>query len=451
MLKHEEKMKSPLLLVFLLHIIVFYQLRVATLLYDPLSLFVLNPNSVLTHKQFNITLSYLFICIWLIFLGLSTNKRLAFLKIRSSNYEKKPNIISTNWLILFILAFYFVPSLYFQYFTQIGASGEFGELSKIDKLITTLFRQEVILIIFFVYMIYYKHVIKKHHYLLLVIMSCLIPLISMMGGNRSGVAIVLIYIFFSYVSVNNKFIFRKWVLFTVPFILTLILVTYYMATVVRNRSITIEDKKNVIGILEVAMSNNDTFNIGNIRVLIRDPISRIGFLDMAADVMYNASEYSKIINVSFETKATLEGLLPGVHLFNTGGRTANQFRNVVEGIDIYQTREIYRSDAFTLFGEYYVLFGGILSLIVIFGISMIFKVLYLTIGHGNNFTAYYSKAILLNYFFFHWLCSFGTDWLINEAARTVGASVIFLSVLYFGNKIRWPKFFRRPIVGVEAG
>lgn len=449
MLNYEEKTRSPLLLVFLLYVIVFYQLRVATLLYDPSSLFVLNPNSLLTHEQFNLTLFYLLLCAWVIFFGLLTKKRLPINRYISNDGDKYRRV-SPIWLIFFVLSFFFAPSLYNQYFTHIGAAGEYLEVSRIDKaFLTLLFRSEVILTIFFVYIISNKHFIEKRYFCILLILTCLMPLLSMIGGSRSGVVNMLIYILFARISIENRFVFRKWILVTIPFIVVIMIITFSLATVIRYKSVTIEDKQNVIDNVQQALLGDRILNRENINALLRDPILRLGYLDMTADVMHNATEYSRLINVSFIAMATFEGLLPGVHLFNTGGRTANQFRNVVEGTDIYQIRDTYRSDCFTLFGEYYVLFGGILSLIFMFVISRIFKVLYLTVGYKPTFISYYYRAVLIYIFYSYWLSSFGTDWLINETVRTLLVSIIFTNVFLIGSKIRWFKFLGQPVVSYK--
>ena len=100
--------------------------------------------------------------------------------------------------------------------------------------------------------------------------------------------------------------------------------------------------------------------------------------------------------------------------------------------------EDYQSDMFTLFGEYYVLFKGYGSLIALFIIAYIFKIIYLSIKAKDTFSLCYYRAFILYIFYGFWLNSFGTDWLIIETIRLLISSIIFMKIARIGG-IRFNK------------
>ena len=88
--------------------------------------------------------------------------------------------------------------------------------------------------------------------------------------------------------------------------------------------------------------------------------------------------------------------------------------------------DAYQSDQFTLYGEFYALFGKWFSLVPIFFTGFLFKRLYLKINQSNIYFFYLKRALVL-FVYYSTLNSFGLDWILLDSVAIFFTYQIFKS------------------------
>jgi hypothetical protein len=130
------------------------------------------------------------------------------------------------------------------------------------------------------------------------------------------------------------------------------------------------------------------------------------------------------------------GLTPGFNLFDAP-KAANVLSLVYNGMPEISLRAIqsnYQSDMLTLYGEAYSLFGYAAGLAAIAVVVFFFSRLYFGIASRDRFSSAALRATILVVFHTYVLGSFGVDWILVDAIRSV---IPFLALLYlFQNHAR---------------
>jgi len=151
--------------------------------------------------------------------------------------------------------------------------------------------------------------------------------------------------------------------------------------------------------------------------------ARSAFLDFSVELINNP-QYDRVINLPRYGKSVVDAFTPGFDLFDEP-LTAHALRSVyLPSFPAKPTRmyvaENYHSDQINVFSEYYILFGQIGSLFLLFISGYFFKRIYnyFILKASNKVLGLLAAAILLN-LFWAWLRSFGLDFIIAEMPNLV--------------------------------
>ncbi|BCB96303.1 hypothetical protein JZK55_12250 [Dissulfurispira thermophila] len=241
---------------------------------------------------------------------------------------------------------------------------------------------------------------------------------------------VILTAIFAALSVKNKVSIGKSTLLAILIIIPVSIILFNFGTSARFALYEQQTSKNIdyeqfySSFISYKYKNDWLQNFANL-------FDRIGFLDMATDIISNSDVYEKAINFELFLKSVIDSTTPGFDVFHTG-RASSKLSNVYNNIDF--SENIANTDQMTVFGEYYVLFYGYGSLVVLLVAAYFFKLIYLSIRSANTFNMYFYRATLLYIYYHLWLNSLGIDTLIIEAMRLSVLAFIWVKIYGIGMK-----------------
>ncbi len=168
--------------------------------------------------------------------------------------------------------------------------------------------------------------------------------------------------------------------------------------------------------------------------LLLPPIfSRAGFFDFSAEVIAHRREYAGILNPATYGKSIVDNILtPGFDVYDQP-KIANSLQFVYFDLGRPSKKaadEFYQSDQLGIYGEFYALFRyGCLPLL--FLLAYYLKRLYVRLSSTNPFTLVAKRAVVL-FVFIKFMDSFGIDWILLECVPLVVA--IYAYSLMFSSK-----------------
>jgi hypothetical protein len=163
---------------------------------------------------------------------------------------------------------------------------------------------------------------------------------------------------------------------------------------------------------------------------------RIGYLDRAVNSMVNADAYKEIFNITYYFKSIIDSISPGYEIFGTplsgqGKSFIVRFNYTPSFNEL--TSESYYSILTTIYGEYYILFGYIGSIALLFITAKLFITYYRRVKIDSTNINYFMKQLIILLLFQWMLDSFGIDWVI---VRLLQVMLIYYS-LYWYSRIRY--------------
>jgi hypothetical protein len=168
--------------------------------------------------------------------------------------------------------------------------------------------------------------------------------------------------------------------------------------------------------LEAAQTAGDRFTKDNVLESgLPIVLARAGFFDYVAEVVAHRRQYQGVINFPAYTRSITDNLLtPGFDLFDQP-KISNSLRFAYE--DLGQPSKIisadeYQSDQLGIYGEWYVLLGYA-SLPVFYLIGSLTKRIYTSIDDADPFLRTIKRVIVMT-LFVETLNSFGFDWVIMD-------------------------------------
>jgi len=164
---------------------------------------------------------------------------------------------------------------------------------------------------------------------------------------------------------------------------------------------------------------------------------RVGYLDMAADMIANSDKYNVVIDPIYYTKSVIDNVLtPGYDVFDVP-RAANNTVSIYNNIPLLNKSMVdnyYQSDMFTIFGEFYVLFKGYFAVFACFLMGFFSKLLFEAINFSNMMWHYSFRAIFFKLYVLS-LWSFGLDWQLEDLLFFL----ISIGCLYVLTAIKLPR------------
>lgn len=406
MLYYEKKHRDPFILILILVTTLFYLTRTITLLYDPHPHF---SSALLRYKlnakDINYSLFFIALSNISIFMGLiSVGGKIVFRKLDNINFKhSNPLTVSLILMLTYFCNFFFILGV--------------ESLGRISTFIAGIFLStSIMLLLSLIYtLLNYKYLSIIYKFVLILLFGVFL-VISTLFGSRSSFLTLLILIFCAILSLKGVVKISRRILITSFLLIPVLIISFLIATYVRRLQY---DTKTVINIKRIEFLKD--FHLSKIlkdeKVMLSPIFDRIGYLGYASDMITNGKEYRKVINFKYYFKSIIDnGLTPGFNVFDTP-KASNALRYIYFKLKANPTQKDimanYNSDMFTVYGEYYALFGGYPALIFLFIFSYFFKRIYIKIKTQNIFLFYLYRGLIL-LVFYNWLISFGMDWMLIE-------------------------------------
>jgi len=407
-LKYENKYSNPFILLLIFILIVYTYPRIITFYWynDDLPNLTLNRIIKTTSFDVNYTLIFILIANLFIFLGLtlgkSTSKKISN---RKEIVLQKYKITKAKSIFLFFLIF--------QLLTY--PINEIIRNNSFFSLFTFLIDSNRILpfIILYILIIFkFKKIEFKKYLLKFIIFIILWALLNYISGNRSAfINLLQIFFIISLLLCFNK-IKKKY--FSIIFLILLFSIPFYIIGTFSRDLKLINDQKVSINEVFVLVSNKlpEYFNDNNFISLLNPIFNRVAYLDYSIDLIKNADQYHKVVNLQHYFMSIIDAITPGFDIFNVP-KSANSLIGIYGNGNLFTKNDIindYQSDQFNVYGEFYVAYFKWFSIIPIFLFSFLFTYIFYRLDDGNTTHLLWKSFILFKYF--NWLISFGTDWLI---------------------------------------
>ncbi|WP_146027293.1 hypothetical protein [Cylindrospermopsis raciborskii] len=388
----------------------------------------IRPTSV---EDFNHTLFFLFFANIFIFAGLSiANKKLCKLGINTSYNVNQIDDIPIKYfrikacIILSIVSLF--SSLHFVFIDPLATSR-----SPILSYVNVIFTPYLILLIGSTYLfIYFKN--KAFYHLLdisrspisltVFLIVGLSVVIRVIVGSRSAIIGFIETLFFLSLVLGIYKIRKNLVLIFLLFSL-LSFPLFVLSSASRQVKANQVDQSENISIIDFVQNNFidvipqtfQKFTASNLAETLAPAFSRASFLDMSVDTIKNSNDYRKVVNPVYYIKSLVDNLFtPGFNIFDVL-KVSNALRGIYtvgRPLSMSESKD-YHSDQINIYGEYYTLFWGWVSIPFFFISAYCFRLITYYRLREQSLT-----NLILKFFwaktFYGWLTSFGLDWIIID-------------------------------------
>jgi hypothetical protein len=414
----EKRRRDPFVILLCLQMVFYFLLRIVTLLnYSFSNVFTRFP---FTAENLNYALVFIIIANLAFYFGLTING------LRKSTLDQviKAIPVKTHLIVVLIGIGYF-----FAFYQRVGLGFLEGIMGMIQSLFVNL---GTILFMAIVFLFLFGKRIGQKTKTAVLGGIILMVVIQTLTGSRSAILSIINYIIFAQLALYDSIkVKKKYLVFGVVLVPIMILI-FAVSTFLRPR---LENRGNIGGeTFEVLKEFDftDAITDGS-ELVLKQVFDRIGFLDYCAETMSNSDKYAGIFNPWFYFKSIVDNILtPGFTVFDTprASNATTFIYNKVGTPSLSKVSEGYQSDEFTLYGEFYALFGKWFSLIPIFFLGFFFKRIYLNLSQNDIYLFYLKRAIIL-FVFYSTLNSFGLDWILLDVIAIFFTYQIFKGFFKF--------------------
>jgi hypothetical protein len=424
-LSYERGRRNPFILILAFVIIFFFFTRIITIsLHDVASYSgVLERIRDATVDDINHVLIFIFAANWMIFLGLCKYKEVgSTFKIEETN---KTKLIKVKNIVIF-MSLLMASSLQRAIFplSDVMNGSSFFSISGY------LFSESHLLI--FALVIYYlptnSSTINSKRLLtywtkIIVVMLILFVTIRVFYGSRSALLSLVQVTFFVFLAIERFSVSKK----IISLLLVFSLLAFPLFSIATNLR---ESKADLVTADLFSFMSAMDYNKEKVAVAYVPAFDRMAYLDFSVDLIKNSDQYYPVVNVAHMLKSVLDGgLTPGFNIFDIP-LSANALEHIYRGKSGQLTRtpqvDEYQSDQFNVYGEYYVIFSGWLSLPFFAIAAFIFQWVYSRISFKSHFRQIVWRTFLLS-IFMQWMTSFGSDWIFTFAIQN---SIMILFWMY---------------------
>lgn len=408
----ERKKRDPFVLILCLQMVVYFILRIVGLIsYEFSNVFERFP---FTPEDLNHALFFIIAANMMLYFGLTINR------LRPTIFERSFNAVpmQTHLVVVLIAIGYFVA-----FYQKIGL----GFLGGIMSMVQTLFiNLGTMMFMAIVFMLVFKGRLDGKIKSIIFIGILGMVLLQTLTGSRSAILGIVNYLLFAVLAIRDHIKVEKKYLVLGAILLPIMIVIFALSTFLRPRL------ENRAEIGDETFEVLDEFDVNEVVLegsdLVLSQVSdRIGFLDYCAETMSNSDRYAGIFNPGYYFKSIVDNILtPGFTVFDTP-RVANATTFVYNDRgepSLAKVEEAYQSDEFTMYGEFYALFGKWFSLVPIFFTGFFFKRIYLSLNQNNIYLFFLKRAITL-FVFYSTLNSFGLDWVLLDVTSIFFTYQIF--------------------------
>ncbi|MCK9380231.1 MAG: hypothetical protein M0P95_04080 [Sulfuritalea sp.] len=414
-LRYERRRPNPFILILAYVLILFYFTRITTLYWHDLasSSGVLERIREPTVEDINHTLAFIFSANLAIFVGLARYSE----KYRLDQIIETPASIRNMEKNVSVFLLLLLASSFYTLFSDSGGGSDSRLLGIVQYLISEHHLFVIGLLILFLPATPSAKNNKcegRNWTLLLIGLLVLLVVLKTLSGSRSAILLSVQIVFFCLLAAGKPSISRRSaaVLSAMAFISipTFAIATYLR--IVQAGAIKLEFYGNLLPILGSAVDlvRSDLTDMIGLYVPAFD---RAAFLDFSVDLIKNSEAYAPVVSITHMFKSTVDAVTPGFDVFDFP-LSANAISFIYYGIPSQMSRidrDFYQSDQFNVYGEYFVIFGGWLSLPIFALVAYIFQKVYSKIKGDTLFQLIVWRFFVLSTFML-WLTSFGTDWII---------------------------------------
>lgn len=252
--------------------------------------------------------------------------------------------------------------------------------------------------------------------LLLLLIVCYMLFLTI-GGSRQALLFAIDMLFFTLLAANFFVLQRKYVWGVLACIATGAIL-FPIATFLRvtNKTYNLDDTgflaliPQLLESLQLLFEN--TAELTELFMNVGPFLERVSFLDFVIDMIKNSTEYRYFVNVENGIKSIVDSLTPGFDIFDISKLSNGLSGIYADGPEKFQRINdlSYHSDQFGVYGGYYTVFYGWLSLPFFYVSSRLFVLLY---QQSVHISSAFRRAVYMTFilrFYYNWLISFGFDW-----------------------------------------
>jgi hypothetical protein len=290
----------------------------------------------------------------------------------------------------------------------------------------------VIMLMILLFIILFKNKIKKKYKILLSFGLLFFIIIETLAGSRSAIIITIYFVLFAILAVYNRIQVRKSIMWLSLLMVPLLIFVYTITTFLRPR---LEKRSNVNSETLTVLKEFDFKEalLNNSEFVLTPIFDRIGYLDYGAELVANQEKYKPIFTYKYYFMSIVDNILtPGFDVFNTPKiSNAQKFIYNDEGTPMKsKVDEAYQSDEYTMYGEFYLVFGKWFSLVAMFFLAFFLKRVYVKISGKSVFDISVKRSIILM-IFYYFIQSYGMDWIAALALGFYVTYYLFRKVFQF--------------------
>ncbi len=420
---------DPFAIVLLYYVMVYYTFRIATLaFFDSSDVF---RRFDYTPEDTNYALVFILISNACLLYGFRLGGKAAW---QLTGEEFKPDILRVLKPLLWVLVFSVSASVF-------GVLEWVANYSRLLRGLVFFIRPTTWLIVVgAIYVVYHKEIPRSYFGVFALLYFVFALHLIIVGGSR-GVIVFVIEMLAILLVCNEKFLIaRKNLikgLLVAPMLAVVLIVIYNFATLQRNvdgGGMAVRGEAAWHN-LYAAVVDGDSLN--DTRQSMGHIFSRVGFLDMASEIIAHKREYESIFNAAYYAKSTVDNVLtPGFDYYDVPKVSyalifKHQNYNDGNPSKLYlKENNIYHSDQLSVYGEVYALFGWF-SLIALFVVAYTLKWAYYNFLVVRDRYGEVLRRVLLLYFFVQIINSFGMDWIVVQMLPLVLTA--FVVFVYYRN------------------
>lgn len=421
----EKDRTNPFIVLGALYFLLFYILRVVTLNIEPYTR-GMNLVSERDFSDVNRTLLFMLCAIFFLFLGLFTNR---ISKIPAVIHEYR---CASRFGVMVLVVITMLVLYLYRLTVSFNGSEVLGYYLRV-------FSPNSVMLLFLVFYFVTNKFSRSHEkkIFLFYVAAAFIVLITLVGGRKTLLVLILTMGVILYVLHNRLFLSIKGLLLIIS-VGVISFVLYDLSTFLRwtrySQLYLDGQSLNYFQILETYLSKGFFQTEGLVKIF-----DRLGFLDYEVDSMASAELYRKAVNPIYYGKSIIDNVSPGLSFFDT--LKAGQAKIFLQYFGYIPTYDDYKNIKYTsqMFGgvsELYIFFYGYYSLPFFYVAGFLFSYIYSRINFNDIYYLVLWRSFILLSFVSGagFLESFGFDWYVVASAYMLVAFLITYPI--FKNKGR---------------
>jgi hypothetical protein len=403
----ERRKSDPFVLLMAYILIIFYALRIFTLLLYPVQ-------GVFERYSYgpsdsNYALSYIILANMFLYAGFYR------VKFRGINEINKYKVRNPRFGILMLF-------ISFSYVMLLQIMPELNSWL-INLIFNNFFNPNIILLVLAVYVVTFRKSISPIYMKIIIISAITLMVLQTLSFSRSGIltlANTLLILILALIA-NIRFSIKHVIIgsMLIPFFLYAAFNIYAISTTSRmnkgHSGGTLIEKIDLVSSSKEIVNNSSA----NGDYFIGRAFSRAGYFDYSSELIAHSEQYSEVFTIENYIKSIVDNILtPGFDVFDQPPMSRLLgYKYSGNWGDILRFGDGYHTDQFGLYGEFYNLFGYV-SLLIIFFIAWLLKAAYSYEGRLHPFTISLKRVIIL-FTWYQLMVSFGVDSIILKLVLVI--------------------------------